>query len=90
MRAPRPRPRLWMVVGLVVWLLTIGSASGSLVFSGGISDARGHEGDNPGRTALMAILTGGHPAAIRTPVFGCYLYAESDVKASGTIDAERQ
>ncbi len=57
------------------------SATGSLLFSGGITGARGHEGDNAGRTALMSILSGGHPAAIRTPVFGCYLYADSDLKA---------
>lgn len=58
------------------------SATGSLLFNGGITDARGHEGDNPGRTALTSILSGGKPAAIQTPVFGCYLYAESDVKAT--------
>jgi hypothetical protein len=56
-------------------------ATGALRFSGGITGARGHEGDNPGRTALTSILAGGHPAALRTPVFGCYLYAESDVTA---------
>jgi hypothetical protein len=59
-------------------------ATGSLLFSGGITDARGHEGDNPGRTALTTILSGGTPAASGTPVFGCYLYSESDVTASAT------
>lgn len=57
-------------------------ANGALLFNGGITDARGHEGDNAGRTALTSILPGGHPAAIRTPVFGCFLYAPSDVTAS--------
>jgi hypothetical protein len=65
------------------------SATGALQFSGGITDARGHEGDNPGRTALTSILSGGATAAIRTPVFGCYLYSESDVKASGAIDQKQ-
>jgi hypothetical protein len=60
------------------------SATGSLLFSGGITDARGHEGDNPGRAALTSILSGGTPAAKGTPVFGCYLYSESDVKASAS------
>ena len=64
------------------------SATGSLLFSGGITAARGHEGDNAGRTALMSILLGGHPAAIRTPVFGCYLYAESDVNAIRSVGEE--
>jgi hypothetical protein len=64
------------------------SATGSLLYSGGITGARGHEGDNPGRTALMSILAGGHPDAIRTPVFGCYLYTESDVKTGGPTEKE--
>jgi hypothetical protein len=66
------------------------SATGSLVFNGGITGARGHEGDNPGRTVLSSILAGGHPGAMRTPVFGCYLYAESDVKANDPTDEEHQ
>jgi hypothetical protein len=65
------------------------SAAGSLLFSGGITDARGHEGDNPGRTALTSILEGGHPAATQTPVFGCYLYAESDVTAGSPTNEEQ-
>jgi hypothetical protein len=64
------------------------SATGSLLFSGGITGARGHEGDNPGRRALMAILAGERPVANRTPVFGCYLYGESDVKASSPAGEE--
>jgi hypothetical protein len=64
------------------------SVTGSLLFSGGITGARGHEGDNPGRTALTSILAGETPGASRTPVFGCYLYAESDVKASGPTAEE--
>jgi hypothetical protein len=58
------------------------SATGSLLFSGGITDARGQEGDNPGRAALTSILAGVHPGPKQTPVFGCYLYAETDVKDS--------
>lgn len=58
------------------------SASGTLLFSGGITDARGHEGDNAGRAAISAILAGERRGPIQTPVFGCYLYAESDVTAS--------
>jgi len=56
-------------------------ASGALLFSGGLTSARGHEGDNDGRTAVTSILAGGQPATRRTPVFGCYLYGESDMKA---------
>jgi hypothetical protein len=55
-------------------------AQGRALFSGGITDGRGHEGDNPGLDAVLAAL--GEPNAIpaqnppamhTTPVFGCPL-----------------
>lgn len=50
-----------------------------LLFNGGITAARGHSGDNPGRSALLALLNGATPATTRTPVFGCFLFsADSD------------
>lgn len=48
-------------------------AAGGLAFGGGITPARGHEGDNYGRTAVAALVAG-RPAAGRDhPVFGCPL-----------------
>jgi len=52
---------------------------GHLMFQGGITIARGHAGDNPGRSALYDLLTG-RPgqvalAHIKTPVYGCSLFA---------------
>jgi hypothetical protein len=46
---------------------------GRLLFSGGMTYARGHSGDNPGRDALLALLSNGQPANARPPVFGCAL-----------------
>jgi len=46
---------------------------GSLRFSGGITDARGHAGDNPGAEALVKQLLGAAPAPERFFVFGCSL-----------------
>jgi hypothetical protein len=47
---------------------------GALVFSGGITGARAHAGDNVGRQALVALLNH-QPAARRgTSVFGCPLF----------------
>jgi hypothetical protein len=44
---------------------------GALLFSGGITDSRGHSGDNTGESAIIA-LAGAQPTATRqTPVFGC-------------------
>jgi hypothetical protein len=49
------------------------SAAGTLVFSGGLTGARGHEGDNPGRAAIAAFLEHGEASRPATPVFGCAL-----------------
>lgn len=49
-------------------------ADGRLLFSGGITAARGHEGDNAGRDALTALLADGRGGMSETPVFGCQLF----------------
>jgi hypothetical protein len=48
-------------------------ADGQLAFSGGMTFARGHAGDNEGRRAIWALVNGETPALRRTPVFGCFL-----------------
>jgi len=50
-------------------------ASGELIFSGGITGARGHAGDNAGRQALIALLDRKEPARRATSVFGCSLFS---------------
>src|SRR5689334_21150915 len=40
-------------------------AGGALIFSGGITPSRGHEGDNAGRDAVIALLDGRREAAPR-------------------------
>src|SRR5262249_31738060 len=49
-------------------------AAGRLVFSGGITPARGHLGDNAGQQAIAAVLTGEKAMRTRSPVFGCSLH----------------
>jgi hypothetical protein len=50
------------------------ATGGELRFSGGITPARGHEGDNEGRRAIAALLTAtGAARRSRSPVFGCSL-----------------
>ena len=44
---------------------------GNLIFTGGITAARGHEGDNAGRSAIVSLLLNQQPAVSTTPVFGC-------------------
>ena len=48
---------------------------GDLLFSGGITFARGHAGDNAGRTAIEACAAGQSPGYRQTPVFGCPIIA---------------
>jgi hypothetical protein len=48
-------------------------AQGHLLFSGGITGARGHVGDNPGRARVAALVAGGFADRPESPVFGCEL-----------------
>lgn len=51
--------------------------SGKLLFSGGITISRGHEGDSAGGDRLCSSLNGtSRVLAESTPVFGCRLYVE--------------
>jgi hypothetical protein len=49
-------------------------AHGELVFSGGITGARAHPGDNAGRQSLVALLNREPAARSGTSVFGCPLF----------------
>ncbi len=58
-------------------------ARGALQFSGGITGARAHAGDNAGRSSLVALLNAsGAPAVSRTSVFGCPLLDRTKAGAS--------
>jgi len=46
---------------------------GHLLFSGGITSARGHIGDNAGEAAIVSLVNKGGNAAGQTSVFGCSL-----------------
>jgi len=50
-------------------------ASGRLLFSGGITVARGHAGDNAGADWVEALMRGDPSIGKTTPVFGCRLHA---------------
>ena len=53
-------------------------AAGRLLFSGGITSARGHAGDNAGRAAIVSLLNTNETARKETSVFGCPLFAETE------------
>jgi hypothetical protein len=48
-------------------------AEGKLRFHGGITPARGHEGDSLGKSAVLAAVLGEPAPTDATPVFGCTL-----------------
>ena len=49
-------------------------SSGQLRFRGGITQSRGHVGDNAGRSAIEAIVNTGETLIDHTVVFGCPLF----------------
>ena len=61
-------------------------ARGNLLFTGGITNARGHFGDNDGIRSIAMIINDGAPAkdaaVTRTPVYGCALF--ESVRGSGS------
>jgi len=50
------------------------SADNRLIYSGGITGSRGHEGDNDGRTAILSWVLDKQLITPDTFVFGCSLY----------------
>lgn len=50
---------------------------GRLVFSGGITSGRGHQGDNEGADAVVGRVYGSAGVPAHTPVFGCALHDPS-------------
>jgi hypothetical protein len=59
-------------------------SKGTLAFHGGITPARGHEGDSFGLQRIAAVLTGGKPDRADAPVFGCALNEQEPVRVAGS------
>lgn len=59
-------------------------ADGKLLFSGGITAARGQVGDNPGKTAVEALLAGKETAGFGNAIFGCELFDASATCTNST------
>ena len=64
-------------------------AAGNLLFRGGITSARGHAGDNAGRTAIVSLLTSDEAEDRETPVFGCPLFARKECSAGKEVGREK-
>lgn len=63
-------------------------AGGQLLFHGGITSARGHSGDNPGRSAIVSLLNDGKAEQTKTAVYGCQLFnTKSECRMPESNDA---
>jgi hypothetical protein len=51
--------------------------TGNLRFDGGITDSRGHEGDNAGKSAIFEIVASDVQITAETAVFGCPLHRQN-------------
>ncbi len=68
------------------------SVNGDLLFRGGITNSRGHAGDNPGSAAIVALVRREPTTRTVTPVFGCTLRdsARPQPRSRGVIAGVRQ
>jgi hypothetical protein len=55
--------------------------TGELAFSGGLTTARGHEGEGPAHAKIRSVLAGSDMTAATAPTFGCEL---EQIKTRGT------
>jgi hypothetical protein len=63
---------------------------GRLLFTGGVTAARGHWGDNAGVSAIAALLGDPAPRANgKTPVYGCPLFAPNSLGGKGKMVCRR-
>jgi hypothetical protein len=70
-------------------LAVLYDAEGRLLFSGGITAARGHEGDSFGTRRISALLRTGETDRADAPVFGCSLGHDPETPAQGTEEEAR-
>jgi len=61
------------------------SPTGELWFRGGLTQARGQAGDNPGRSAILSWLLTGSAPMKQTPVFGCPVSISGNSASPGEV-----
>jgi hypothetical protein len=67
-------------------LTVVYDGEGRLLFRGGITSARGHEGNSFGRERIISLLTTGKADRNDSPVFGCALGPAHRASAKGLED----
>ena len=59
------------------------SSEEQLVFQGGITASRGHQGDSEGRSAILRFVQDGLNRNVKTRVFGCALLRAESLSEAG-------
>jgi hypothetical protein len=54
---------------------------GRLLFAGGITSSRGHQGDNAGLDRVLSLVRGGKAERSESSVFGCGLFDKKKGKS---------
>jgi hypothetical protein len=67
-------------VALTSGFTAVYDANGDLLFSGGLTSSRGHEGDSFGVRRIASLLTTGTADRRDSPVFGCALHSAAAVR----------
>jgi hypothetical protein len=62
---------------------------GRLLYQGGLTASRGHEGDNAGRAALTSLVTTGQANKSRSAVYGCALLDQPLAQRGSRTQCER-
>lgn len=56
------------------------SPGGELTYAGGITESRGHIGDNQGIRSIASVIATGMPNIQMQPTFGCMLFSAEEIK----------
>jgi hypothetical protein len=59
---------------------------GQLLFNGGITESRGHAGDNAGENTIVSLVSGQAASLKQTPVFGCSLLSQCQTSQKGQTE----
>lgn len=56
------------------------SSKGKLIFQGGITQSRGHQGDSAGHAAIVQYIEQRKIQITKSPVFGCHLFEQATIE----------
>jgi hypothetical protein len=64
-------------------------SDGRLLFNGGVTQSRGHSGDNAGEDAIVALVNNHVAGLSRTLVFGCSLFNQTKTETVASLKCKK-